>query len=117
MLIDKQRLRRRTQPKRTSYEIFSSSLKPAKVEDEGAEREEGEEEVGVANDIHLKDYNEEIFDDDDFYHQVSHFKRASILNRQHAFLHCDWFHQLGWGEEGCGYHGNMLSYVAVEGVN
>ena len=32
----------------------------------------------MANDIHLKDYDEEIFDDDDFYHQVSHFKRTSI---------------------------------------
>ena len=31
---------------------------------------EGEDVDPPSRDIHLKDYDEEIFDDDDFYHQV-----------------------------------------------
>ena len=55
MFVNKGRLRRRTQ--------LRCSL------GKGAERNGTQESSG--RDSHLRNYNEDIFDDDDFYHQVS----------------------------------------------
>ncbi|XP_031560566.1 protein AATF-like [Actinia tenebrosa] len=60
ILSDKPRLIRRTQLKRSSYRVLGKTDKDAST---GTETEE------QAN-AHLKDYDSEIFDDDDFYHQL-----------------------------------------------
>ena len=62
MLKDKDRLRKRTQLKRSVYHILG---------EEEEEEEEGKDDQSERErDPHLKDYREHIFDDDDFYHQV-----------------------------------------------
>ena len=58
MLSDRQRLVKRTQLKRSAYRVL------------GEEEEEEEQGEIESRDTHLKDYDDEIFDDDDFYHQV-----------------------------------------------
>ena len=58
ILLDKQRLVRRTQLKRSLYRVLGKY---------DTEREEQEETDDRSK---SKDYSEEIFDDDDFYHQV-----------------------------------------------
>ncbi|XP_048412670.1 protein AATF [Stegostoma tigrinum] len=69
IMMDKERLIRRTQTKRSLYKILG------KVEEDSQQIPEclpGEMEVvpqGKSN-AHLKDIDEEIFDDDDFYHQL-----------------------------------------------
>ena len=66
VLEDKERLRRRTQLRRSVYHILGEG----EEEDiEGAEGNSTQESSG--RDSHLRNYNEDIFDDDDFYHQVS----------------------------------------------
>ena len=69
ILQDKQRLRKRTQLKRTSYKVIGQ-LPPSKriaMEPEGS--------------VPFKEYDKEIFDDDDFYHQVKlGFTCKIILN-------------------------------------
>ncbi|XP_067866081.1 protein AATF [Heterodontus francisci] len=69
IMMDKERLLRRTQTKRSLYKVLG------KVEEDSQQIPEtvpGEMEVvpqGKSN-AHLKDIDEEIFDDDDFYHQL-----------------------------------------------
>ncbi|KAI8488834.1 hypothetical protein Bbelb_333520 [Branchiostoma belcheri] len=59
ILGDQDRLVKRTQLKRSSYKVLGR----------GADKAE-EQEVPAKLDPHLKEYDEEIFDDDDFYHQL-----------------------------------------------
>ncbi|XP_027052204.1 protein AATF-like [Pocillopora damicornis] len=61
ILSDKGRLTKRTQLKRTSYRVLGKSEKE-EIQDMDSNKEQ--------SDLHLKDYDEEIFDDDDFYHQL-----------------------------------------------
>lgn len=68
VLKDKDRLRKRTQLKRSVYRVLGEV-----TDDEGKETaaQDGDQSQGAQErDAHLKDYNENIFDDDDFYHQV-----------------------------------------------
>ena len=58
VLQDKQRLRKRTQLKRTSYNVIGQLPTAKRM---ATEKEES---------ASVKDYDQEIFDDDDFYHQV-----------------------------------------------
>ncbi|XP_021497136.1 protein AATF [Meriones unguiculatus] len=69
ILMDKERLLRRTQTKRSVYRILG---KPEPVPEPVAESLPGEPEIlpQVPANAHLKDLDEEIFDDDDFYHQL-----------------------------------------------
>uniref|UniRef100_A0A8C6GZS7 Apoptosis antagonizing transcription factor n=1 Tax=Mus spicilegus TaxID=10103 RepID=A0A8C6GZS7_MUSSI len=69
IMMDKERLLRRTQTKRSAYRVLG---KPEPVPEPVAETLPGEPETlpqGPAN-AHLRDLDEEIFDDDDFYHQL-----------------------------------------------
>ncbi|XP_054989360.1 protein AATF [Sorex araneus] len=69
ILMDKERLLRRTQTKRSLYRVLG---KPEPVAQPVPENVPGQPEVipeAPAN-AHLKDLDEEIFDDDDFYHQL-----------------------------------------------
>ena len=60
MLGDKQRLVKRTQLKRTDFHVLGKpSQSPVGVSS-----------VNEGHDIHLRTYDEEIFDDSDFYHQL-----------------------------------------------
>ncbi|XP_078662725.1 protein AATF-like [Branchiostoma floridae x Branchiostoma belcheri] len=59
ILGDQDRLVKRTQLKRSSYKVLGR----------GADKAE-EQELPAKLDPHLKEYDEEIFDDDDFYHQL-----------------------------------------------
>ncbi|CAL8271376.1 unnamed protein product [Arctogadus glacialis] len=77
VLLDKERLLRRTQTRRTEYRVLgkkdtSSAAPPeepaAPLEDR-EEEEPADEQMMKAN-RHLKDLDEDIFDDDDFYHQL-----------------------------------------------
>lgn len=61
ILSDKSRLVKRTQLKRTPYRVLGKSEKE-EIQDMDSNKEQ--------SDFHLKDYDEEIFDDDDFYHQL-----------------------------------------------
>ena len=58
MLEDKARLVKRTQLKRSVYRVLG--------------KEEGNVGEEVSHDSHLKSHDEEIYDEDDFYHQVSY---------------------------------------------
>ena len=64
VLQDKQRLRKRTQLKRTSYKVLGQSAAAAAAKKMALEDATEEHKV--------KEYDREIFDDDDFYHQVIH---------------------------------------------
>ncbi|PNI47500.1 AATF isoform 3 [Pan troglodytes] len=69
ILMDKERLLRRTQTKRSVYRVLG---KPEPAAQPDPESLPGEPEIlpqAPAN-AHLKDLDEEIFDDDDFYHQL-----------------------------------------------
>ncbi|CAO2644630.1 Protein AATF [Lemmus lemmus] len=69
ILMDKERLLRRTQTKRSVYQVLG---KPEPAAAPVAESLPGEPEIlpQVPANAHLKDLDEEIFDDDDFYHQL-----------------------------------------------
>ncbi|XP_027629973.1 protein AATF [Tupaia chinensis] len=69
ILMDKERLLRRTQTKRSIYRVVG---KPEPAAQPIPECLPGEPEVlpQVPANAHLKDLDEEIFDDDDFYHQL-----------------------------------------------
>ena len=64
VMKDKERLRRRTQLKRSVYRVLGRP-------DDEVETAKGTDQSDPERDAHLKDYDENIFDDDDFYHQVS----------------------------------------------
>ncbi|XP_069337161.1 protein AATF isoform X2 [Eulemur rufifrons] len=69
ILMDKERLLRRTQTKRSIYRVLG---KPEPAAQPVPESLPGEPEIlpQAAANAHLKDLDEEIFDDDDFYHQL-----------------------------------------------
>ncbi|XP_047403419.1 protein AATF [Sciurus carolinensis] len=69
ILMDKERLLRRTQTKRSIYRVLG---KPEPAAQPVLESLPGEPEIlpQVPANAHLKDMDEEIFDDDDFYHQL-----------------------------------------------
>lgn len=69
VLMDRERLVRRTQTRRSEYRVLGKTEAPASVQETVLkEGEDGEEQL-KAN-THLKDLDEDIFDDDDFYHQL-----------------------------------------------
>ncbi|KAM3854703.1 protein AATF [Vipera latastei] len=69
ILMDKERLLRRTQTKRSAYRVLGKTPSAAEVL---PETETGETETvpPAMSNAHLKDLDVEIFDDDDFYHQL-----------------------------------------------
>lgn len=69
VLMDKDRLLRRTQTRRSEYRVLGKLEATAPVPETTTAEGEGTEQVLKAN-THLKDLDEEIFDDDDFYHQL-----------------------------------------------
>ncbi|KAG7483646.1 hypothetical protein MATL_G00040590 [Megalops atlanticus] len=69
VLMDKERLLRRTQTKRSEYRVLGRA-EPAAPAPAGPAAEKEGEEVALKANAHLKDLDEEIFDDDDFYHQL-----------------------------------------------
>ncbi|KAF3691327.1 Protein AATF Apoptosis-antagonizing transcription factor Rb-binding protein Che-1 [Channa argus] len=69
VLMDKERLVRRTQTRRSEYRILGKKETSAFTSDLVAN--DGEEAVDhLKSNTHLKDLDEDIFDDDDFYHQL-----------------------------------------------
>ncbi|XP_060769041.1 protein AATF isoform X2 [Neoarius graeffei] len=69
VLMDKERLLKRTQTRRSDYRVLGKpELSPVATQSSSTEPETVEP-VLKAN-AHLKDLDEEIFDDDDFYHQL-----------------------------------------------
>ncbi|XP_044054524.1 protein AATF [Siniperca chuatsi] len=69
VLMDNERLVRRTQTRRSEYRVLGKKEASALAsETVFAEGEEAEQQL-KAN-THLKDLDEDIFDDDDFYHQL-----------------------------------------------
>ncbi|KAJ6657900.1 hypothetical protein lerEdw1_001820, partial [Lerista edwardsae] len=69
ILMDKERLLRRTRTKRSAYRVLGKlQQEPEPI----PEALPGQTEVlpPTTSNIHLKDLDEEIFDDDDFYHQL-----------------------------------------------
>lgn len=70
-MADKPRLLKRTQLKRSVYRVLGTSCDTDKETDQSE----------YSQDAHLKDYDEEIFDDDDFYHQV--YKKSTIETQSH----------------------------------
>ncbi|XP_033103060.1 protein AATF-like [Anneissia japonica] len=66
ILVDQDRLLKRTQLKRSVYNVVG---KQEHVEDTEEDESNGDVPV-VKQNQHLKDYDPEIFDDDDFYHQL-----------------------------------------------
>lgn len=69
VLMDKERLVRRTQTRRSEYKVLGKKEAPAVVAD-GILAEGEEAERHLKANTHLKDLDEDIFDDDDFYHQL-----------------------------------------------
>lgn len=69
ILMDKERLLRRTQTKRSVYRVLG---KPEPEAPPVPKSLPGEPEIlpQISANAHLKDLDEEIFDDDDFYHQL-----------------------------------------------
>ncbi|XP_029939039.1 protein AATF [Salarias fasciatus] len=72
VLMDKERLLRRTQTRRSEYRVLGKKDAPVVTSStaEGEEEEEEEGEGRMKANQHLKDLDEDIFDDDDFYHQL-----------------------------------------------
>ncbi|XP_070801350.1 protein AATF [Pituophis catenifer annectens] len=69
ILMDKGRLLRRTQTKRSAYRVLGKNPSAAEVLPQ-TELDETETLPPAMSNAHLKDLDEEIFDDDDFYHQL-----------------------------------------------
>ncbi|GAA6230932.1 protein AATF [Lates japonicus] len=65
VLMDKERLIRRTQTRRSEYRVLGKKEAPETVPTEGEEAEQQ-----LKANVHLKDVDEDVFDDDDFYHQL-----------------------------------------------
>lgn len=68
VLMDKERLIKRTQTTRSEYQVMGK--KESALTDESATVEGEEPETQLKSNSHLKDLDEDIFDDDDFYHQL-----------------------------------------------
>lgn len=68
VLMDKDRLIKRTQTKRSEYKVLGKREGLLTAENATAEGEEPE--TQLKSNAHLKDLDEDIFDDDDFYHQL-----------------------------------------------
>ncbi|XP_030288931.1 protein AATF isoform X1 [Sparus aurata] len=68
VLMDNERLVRRTQTRRSEFRVLGKKEAPAVVSESFADGEEAGQQL-KAN-AHLKDLDEDIFDDDDFYHQL-----------------------------------------------
>uniref|UniRef100_A0A8C9DKM1 Apoptosis antagonizing transcription factor n=1 Tax=Prolemur simus TaxID=1328070 RepID=A0A8C9DKM1_PROSS len=82
ILMDKERLLQRTQTKRSIYRVLG---KPEPAAQPVPESLPGEPEIlpqAPAN-AHLKDLDEEIFDDDDFYHQVQWLAIQKLRSKIH----------------------------------
>ncbi|XP_078539699.1 protein AATF [Lissotriton helveticus] len=69
VMMDKERLLRRTQTKRSVYRVLGKPEQDSAPMPESVPGEEVTPIHGKSN-AHLKDLDEEIFDDDDFYHQL-----------------------------------------------
>lgn len=87
VLMDKERLVRRTQTRRSEYRVLGKNEAPALINELFPEGKEAEQHL-EAN-THLKDLDEDIFDDDDFYHQllrelIEHKTSSSDTNDQVA---------------------------------
>lgn len=70
IMMDKERLLRRTQTKRSLYRILGKSQQDSAPEPERIPDERMEVQTEEKSNSQLKDLDEEIFDDDDFYHQL-----------------------------------------------
>ncbi|XP_073333157.1 protein AATF [Pagrus major] len=68
VLMDNERLVRRTQTRRSEFRVLGKKEAPAVVSETFPDGEEAGQQL-KAN-AHLKDLDEDIFDDDDFYHQL-----------------------------------------------
>ncbi|XP_019936804.1 protein AATF [Paralichthys olivaceus] len=69
VLMDKERLVRRTQTRRSEYRVLGKRESSA-LTLETVPNEDEEVEQQLKANTHLKDVDEDIFDDDDFYHQL-----------------------------------------------
>ncbi|XP_059196586.1 protein AATF [Centropristis striata] len=69
VLMDNERLVRRTQTRRSEYRVLGKKEAPA-VPSEAFPTEGEDVEPQLKANTHLKDLDEDIFDDDDFYHQL-----------------------------------------------
>ncbi|MCJ8748813.1 hypothetical protein PDJAM_G00169040 [Pangasius djambal] len=69
VLMDKERLLKRTQTRRSDYRVLGKPELSSVTTQSRSTEPEAVEPVLKAN-AHLKDLDEEIFDDDDFYHQL-----------------------------------------------
>ncbi|KAL4647192.1 protein AATF [Arapaima gigas] len=68
VLTDPERLIRRTQTKRSEYRVLGKpDFDPTPI---SALADREGKEMGLKPNIHLKDLDDQIFDDDDFYHQL-----------------------------------------------
>jgi protein AATF/BFR2 len=67
--MDKERLIKRTQLKRSVYEICGKT---------NVENDDNQKSLEEMKDRHLKDYDEEIYDDQDFYNQLM----RELIDRQ-----------------------------------
>ncbi|XDV19977.1 hypothetical protein PO909_025363 [Leuciscus waleckii] len=67
VLMDKERLVRRTQTRRSEYRVLGKP-EPIAPEMDSSVTEGEAAELALKANVHLKDMDEEIFDDDDFYH-------------------------------------------------
>ncbi|CAG10268.1 unnamed protein product, partial [Tetraodon nigroviridis] len=82
VLADRERLVRRTQTPRSEYTVLGKKEAPALAEGEEAQRQ-------LQANAHLKAADEDVFDDDDFYHQllrelIQHKTSAADANQQVA---------------------------------
>ncbi|XP_053562797.1 protein AATF [Bombina bombina] len=70
IMMDKERLLRRTQTKRSIYRVLGKSEPDSQSVQEFVPGETMEAQPEEKSNLRLKDLDEEIFDDDDFYHQL-----------------------------------------------
>ncbi|XP_056413519.1 protein AATF [Hyla sarda] len=70
IIVDKERLLRRTQTKRSLYRILGKSRQDSEPEPECVPDEKMEVLTEGKSNSQPKEFDEEIFDDDDFYHQL-----------------------------------------------
>ena len=73
VLKDEERLIKRTQLRRSVYRVLGTRDEPTGIKNGNGTSKNVEEmvvEESSGQDKHLHDYDQEIFDDDDFYHQV-----------------------------------------------